>query len=176
MLVRIKMRKIGFLIVLLFALSLYAAQEINIPLKMSLFSFAPMDGPTGSTPDPTDPNQFRATLSGNTLYIHTQAQAVSYVVIRSADSDKQDEDYFYGLSYGDLACQINRPGKYTIRIGYWDTDFYGAITVHSICLYDFNGHLIHSDAEELNYLPLGGYIIKLNTSHGNTSSKFIIKP
>ena len=96
-------RPIYILLLLLCTLAVRANDTIAIPLKMSVFRNMPMDGPTGSTPDPTDPNQFRASLSGNTLFIQTQKDAVSYVVIQEEQTNRNNEDYFYGLSYGEIS-------------------------------------------------------------------------
>ena len=94
------MRKTSLIIgMLMLSVSLIAGNTIDIPLRMSVVQFMPSDNPTGSTPDPTDPNQFRVSLSGNTLTIYTQKDEVSYVVIRSDFSEKKDEDYFYSLSF-----------------------------------------------------------------------------
>ena len=71
-----KLLLIGFLS--FFCLSLLADGRLDIPLTMYVVKLMPLDGPTGSTPDPTDPNQFRASLSGNTLLIETQKGTVSY--------------------------------------------------------------------------------------------------
>ena len=45
--------------------SLCYANSIDIPLMESMVEFSYGDGPKGSTPDPSDPNQIRATLSGH---------------------------------------------------------------------------------------------------------------
>ena len=92
-------RLLLILLVGLFSIGIRATESISIPLKMSVFSYMPMDKPTGSTPDPTDPNQFRASLSGNTLFIQTQKDAVSYVVIQETQAESNNEDYFYDSCY-----------------------------------------------------------------------------
>ena len=157
------------------ALSARADNTISIPLTMSVFKNIPMDGPTGSTPDPTDPNQFKASLTGNTLLIQTQNDAVSYVVIREEQSDRNNEDYFYGLSYGEISCPITHAGLYTIRIGYWKTDFIGYIQVLRIIIADLNGHLIntyyHRDVD-ITQLPPGYYLLRVETTAGATTYKF----
>ena len=161
------------------ALSARADNTISIPLTMSVFKNIPMDGPTGSTPDPTDPNQFKASLTGNTLLIQTQKDAVSYVVIREEQSDRNNEDYFYGLSYGEISCPITHAGLYTIRIGYWKTDFTGSLRVKRIIIADLNGHLIntyyHRDVD-ITQLPPGYYFLRVETTAGATTYKFYKRP
>lgn len=164
-------------LVIVFLLLVYPASADNtiiIPLKMSVFSYMPQDGPTGSTPDPTDPNQFRASLTGNTLQIETQKDAVSYVVIREAESDQRNEDYFYGISYGEISCPVTRSGMYVIRIGYWKTDFTGYLYVRKISVTDFNGHLLTDETPDVRIasLPPGYYILRVETTSGTTTSKF----
>lgn len=172
------MRRIILSIISLFLLAvpLLANDTIPIPLTMSVFSFMPQDTPTGSTPDPTDPNQFRASLTGNTLLIETQKDAVSYVVIQETESDRAGEDYFYDLSYGSLSCPITRTGNYIIRIGYWKTDFIGRLWVKKITLVDLNGHLWGTSLEHLNSLPAGFYVLRLETNIGTTTTKFFQRP
>ncbi len=145
---------------------------ISIPLKMSTFQLAPMDGPTGSTPDPTDPNQFRASLVGNTLLIETQAGQVSYVVIQESESERKDEDYFYGVSFGSVQCPITHAGYYTIHIGYWNTDFTGYLRVLRLALYDFNGRLVSTRLDPTGILLPGWYIMRVETNAGITTTKF----
>ncbi|MBR5677892.1 MAG: T9SS type A sorting domain-containing protein [Paludibacteraceae bacterium] len=167
------MRKTGLIIILLiWSVSLFAGNTIEIPLEMSTVKFMPTDNPTGSTPDPTDPNQFRVTLTGNMLTVFTQKDQISYVVIRSDFSEKYKEDYFYGLSLDSISCPITQPGKYGIHIGHWDTDFLGILSVYSIHLYDFNGknydYLISNPM-----LPQGMYILRVETNYGYTATKII---
>ena len=168
------MRKIGLVIGwLLCFVPLYASNDtIRIPLTMTTIQFMPQDGPTGSTPDPTDPNQFRASLIGNTLSIETQEGQVSYVVIQERESELKDEDYFYGLSYGSIQCPITHAGAYLIHIGYWKTDFTGWLYVKSFSLYDFNGRFISKHLDETGTLPPGYYILRLETPIGITTTKF----
>lgn len=156
--------------------ALGAVNSIDIPLDMNTIKYMPTDSPTGSTPDPTDPNQFHATLTGNILTIETQKDAVSFVVICETSSEQQDKDYFYGLSYGTISIPIVRMGMYYITIGYWNTDFIGQIYVKSISIFDFNGHLLTSDVNHLPSIISGGYIISLQTSYGVTSIKTIMQP
>jgi hypothetical protein len=172
------MRKTGILIVILcfVGLSAVANDTIRIPLTMSVFTRMPQDGPTGSTPDPTDPNQFRASLTGNTLLIETQENAVSYVVIQEKSSDEQGEDYFYGISFGSISCPITRTGEYTIRIGYWKTDFTGHLRVGQMALVDINGHYWGANLDHRNDLPQGLYIFLLKTNLGTTTTKFYHRP
>ena len=167
------MRKTGLIILLccLFAI-VHAANTIDIPLTMSVIQFAPTDNPTGSTPDPTDPNQFRASLTGNTLFIETPKDAVSFVVIRTDFSEK-NEDYFYSLSFDTISCSITQTGIYGIHIGYWNKDFIGVIRVEKIILCDFNGKLYDYSMLENNQLPPGWYILCVVTDLGTTATKFI---
>ena len=154
----------------------WANDTIPIPLTMSVFPYLPMDKPDGSTPDPTDPNQFRASLTGNILLIQTQQDAVSYVVVQETASEQAGQDYFYDLSYGSLSCPITRTGNYIIRIGYWKTDFIGRLWVKKITLVDLNGHLWGTSLEHLNSLPAGFYVLRLETNIGTTTTKFFQRP
>ena len=169
---------IYILLLLLCTLSVRANDTIAIPLKMSVFRNMPMDGPTGSTPDPTDPNQFRASLSGNTLFIQTQKDAVSYVVIQEEQTNRNNEDYFYGLSYGEISCPITHAGLYTIRIGYWKTDFTGSLRVKRIIIADLNGHLMCGSGQnvDISQLPPGYYFLRVETTSGSTTYKFYKRP
>ena len=154
---------------------LYASNSIEIPLRMSVVKFKPSDSPTGSTPDPTDPNQFRATLTGNTLTVYTQKDAVSYVVIRSDFSEQQDRDYFYGLSYDSVSCPITQAGNYMLYIGYWNTDFVGVLSVKNVTVSDLNGK-VYSQSKADSSLPPGFYIIRLDTHIGSTTTKIYKLP
>ena len=172
------MRKVLPLIVFLLvsAVSSAATDTISIPLHMYEGAYAPLDGPTGSTPDPTDPNQFRASLVGNTLLISTQQNAVSFVVVKEGSGSWESEDLFYDLSYGQLSCPLTRTGQYTIHIGYWKTDFVGFIRVFKMAIYDINGRLVASEDTSLENLPQGCYFLRVETSLGTTSSKFYKRP
>lgn len=172
-------RLIYILLLSLCTLSVQANDSIAIPLKMSVFHFLQQDGPTGSTPDPTDPNQFRASLTGNTLFIQTQKNAVSYVVIQEEQTNRNNEDYFYGLSYGEISCPITHAGLYIIRIGCWKTDFTGYLRVERIILYDWNGHLMNTfyrQNVDFTQLPPGYYFLRVETTLGSTTYKFYKRP
>ena len=149
---------------------------IAIPLTMKVFQLAPQDSPTGSTPDPTDPNQFRASLVGNTLLIETQAGQVSYVVIQESESNSKKEDYFFELSYGSVSCPITHAGLYSIYIGYWNTDFIAHLRVERVNLYDLNGHLLTERMPYNTPLPAGMYILRVETTIGTTTIKFYQQP
>ena len=166
------------IILVLLAGSIHANDTISIPLTIAVFQFMPQDGPTGSTPDPTDPNQFRASLTGNKLLIETQKNAVSYVVIQETRSNYKNEDYFFGISYGEISCPITRPGNYTIRIGYWTSDFIGYLQVMKIVLSDLNGHILSLNGQEtdITALPSGFYFLRVETSLGTTGYKFYKQP
>lgn len=170
------MRKRLLYIMLFLASACWAGNNtIDVPLTMSTFSYMPKDGPTGSTPDPTDPNQFRVTLTGNTLLIQTQQDAVSYVVIQDKKTDYLGEDYFYGISHGEISCSITRPGAYFICIGYWNTNFVGTLYVGSCTLLDLHGHVWGNSIEDMNQLPEGFYIFQIKTALGTTTTKFYHK-
>jgi len=167
------MRKLLSILLVCAACVCHATNEtISIPLRMSVFSYMPMDGPTGSTPDPTDPNQFRVTLTGNTLHVETQEGQLSYVVIKETSSESQNEDYFYAISFGDVSCPITRTGSYTIQIGCWKTDFKGYLYVYQISMYDLNGHYLGTRLDQMSELPAGNYILRIATNHGKTTNKF----
>ena len=166
------MRKWMICIGLLFCVCLVASENtIKIPLYMSVFRYLPADNPTGSTPDPTDPTQFHASLTGNTLTVQTQPGEVSYVVITESQSERNNEDYFFGLSDGIITCQITRPGQYTIYIGHWKTDFKGDIYVYESGVWDMSGRLVQKQIIDIPALNPGDYIIRLKTTLGKTSSK-----
>ena len=158
-------------ILLLAARFTAAGNTISIPLTTSVFDYIHKETPTTSTPDPTDPNQFRVSLTGNTLLIETQKDLVSYVVIQETQSDQNNEDYFYGLSYGAISCTILRAGSFTIRIGCWKTDFVGHLYVKSISLFDLNGHLISKSYSPTDSVPPGYYLLRVETSLGVTTTK-----
>lgn len=171
------MRRIGLTIVFMcLFVPLMATNSIEIPLTMRIIEMMPMpmplDNPTGSTPDPTDPNQFRATLTGNTLTIRTQKNEVSYVVIRSNFCEAKNEDYFYSLCFDSVSCPITQPGRYGIYIGHWNTDFIGWLIVESVTLSDFIGK-IYDSSLLLSPLPRGLYIVTLKTNIGSTSTKIL---
>ena len=153
-------------------LPLMAESRLNIPLDMRFILLAPPDGPTGSTPDPTDPNQFCATLVGNKLVVQTQSDAISYVVVRSDFSEQAGEDYFYSLSTDSVSCEITRPGTYSIQIGHWNVDFVGWVKVKSINWYDFTGrnygHELPSDVLS------GYYFLCIETNLGKSTTKYFI--
>lgn len=166
------MRKsLCFIVLLCWFVTLPATNTIDIPLRMSVMSLMPSSNP-GSTPDPTDPNQFRVTLTGNILTITTMRDAASYVVIRTDFCERRNEDYFYSLSFDSVTCPITQPGIYAIHIGCWNMDFAGAIEVKSVQLCDFNGKQY-----PLNWLsgqlPPGMYIIRVVTNRGTTSTKIL---
>lgn len=166
------MRKVGVLIAMMvwFA-SIGLANTIDIPLQMSVVRLSPLDNPIGSTPDPTDPNQFRATLTGNTLSIFTQQDNVSYVVIRSDYSERYNEDYFFALSFDNVSCTIDRSGEYGIHIGYWNTDFVAKFYVQEIAIYDFDGKkYAYSSFQSLS--P-GMYVVRMVTNFGATTTKIL---
>ena len=168
----IDMRKIGLIIIGLCCFNfVWAIDRLDIPLMRSVVCLMPQDNPTGSTPDPTDPNQFRASLTGNTLLIETQKETVSYVVIRSDFSDDADEDYFFAISIDSVSCPIDRPGKYTIRIGHWNTDFVGFLEVKELNWFDFNGKNYGMDKPAWQTGMY--YILILQTNLGNSSVKYL---
>jgi hypothetical protein len=164
-------------ILLFFASSCWAeSNTIYVPLTMSTFAYMPQDGPTGSTPDPTDPNQFRVSLTGNTLLVETQKDAASCVVIQETQAEYMGEDYFYGISNGEISCSITRAGEYVIYIGYWNTNFVGILRVEKCTLLDFNGHVWGNSIEYINQLPEGFYIFRIETKLGTTTAKFYHRP
>jgi hypothetical protein len=150
--------------------------SIPIPLRMSAFKYAPMDSPIGSTPDPTDPNQFTASIVGGKFVITTQSDAFSYVVIRETQSEANNEDYFYSISTGQVECPITHTGTYTIEIGYWKTSFLGHITIWDIGVFDINGKRIQLSIPDFKQLQPGVYYIAYQTSLGNSSTKIHLLP
>lgn len=169
------MRKYLIIIGLLFAMHMAAGNIISIPIRMSGVFNMLEKGPTGSTPDPTDPNQFRATLTGNMLLIETPVNAVSYVVIQEGESERNNEDYFYSISTGSVTCPITRVGLYAIRIGCWNEDYIGYLRVTKITIVDLNGHYWGAALDKTDELPTGYYIIRLETNMGTTATKIYIQ-
>ena len=168
---------IALLICALHAPSMVMGEDsIPIPLRMSAFKYAPMDSPIGSTPDPTDPNQFTASIVGGKFVITTQSDAFSYVVIQEKLSELQNEDYFYSVSTGKIECPITRTGTYTIEIGYWKNTFVGHVVIRDIAVFDFNGKRIQSSIPDLKQLQPGVYFIAYQTSLGNSSTKIHLLP
>lgn len=162
------------ILLLLFVAAACASNTIRVPLRVSTVQLLPQDGPTGSTPDPTDPTQFRVELTGNMLTVITQPEHVSYVVIRSDFSEKNDEDYFFALSYDSVSCPITRAGEYSIAIGCWNTDLVGLINVKRVDIYTFDGQRLDGPIEDLKRQP-GLYIIRLETDLGVTTLKTVCK-
>ena len=168
---------IALLICALHAPSMVMGEDsIPIPLRMSAFKYAPMDSPIGSTPDPTDPNQFTASIVGGKFVITTQSDAFSYVVIQEKLSELQNEDYFYSVSTGKIECPITRTGTYTIEIGYWKNTFVGHVVIRDIAVFDFNGKRIQSSVPDFKQLQPGVYFIAYQTSLGNSSTKIHLLP
>lgn len=169
------MRKCLLFIGILCALHVAAGNTVSIPIWMSGREAFATDNPTGSTPDPTDPNQFRALLTGNTLLVQTPENAVSYVVVQESESERKNEDYFYSISLGAVSCPITRVGWYAIRIGCWNTDYVGYLRVTRVALYDLNGHYWGATLDKLDELPAGYYFLRLETNVGATTTKFYIQ-
>ena len=151
--------------------SLYAANSIDIPLMVSRVEYSYADGPKGSTPDPPDPNQIRATLTGNTLRIEKEADMNSYVVIRESQKEIMNEAY-YNLSSGTIVYPITRPGQYVIRISSPGKDYIGCLQVHEIYVCDSNGQRLDHFPDSSSGMPNGFSFIRLETSLGTTTSKF----
>lgn len=166
------MRKYLTIILILLAVRMAASNTISIPLStsggQSLSEYL-------STPDPTDPNQFRASLTGNMLLILTPENAVSYVVIQETESERQNEDYFYSVSLGSVSCPITRAGLYAIRIGCWDKDYVGYLLVKKVGVYDLNGRYWGATPDKIDELPEGYYLIRVETNIGTTCTKFYVQ-
>lgn len=166
------MRKCLIFIGILFAVRMAASNTIYIPITMSGVTSIVENGPTGSTPDPTDPNQFRVSLTGNMLLVQTPENPVSYVVIQESESEWKNEDYFYAVSFGSVSCPITHVGLYAVRIGCWNIDYVGYLRVTKVALLDLNGHYWGASLDNMNELPAGFYIIRLETNIGTTTTKF----
>ena len=151
--------------------SLYAADSIDIPLMVSRVEYSYGDGPKGSTPDPSDPNQIRATLIGNTLRIEKDAGTDSYVVIQECQKERMTETY-YDLKSGTIIYPITRPGQYVIRISSRGKDYIGCLQVHEIYVCNNNGQRLDHFPDSSSGIPNGFSFIRLETSLGTTTSKF----
>ena len=151
--------------------SLYAANSIDIPLMVSRVEYSYADGPKGSIPDPPDPNQIRATLTGNTLRIEKDADMNSYVVIRECQKERISESSF-SLSNGAIDYPITGPGQYVIRISSPKKDYIGCLQVHEIYVCDSNGQRLDHFPDSSSGMPNGFSFIRLETSLGTTTSKF----
>ena len=151
--------------------SLCYANSIDIPLMESRVEFSYGDGPKGSTPDPPDPNQIRATLTGNTLRIEKEADMNSYVVIRECQKERISESSF-SLSNGAIDYPITGPGQYVIRISSRGNDYIGCLQVHEIYVCNNNGQRLDHFPDSSSGMPNGFSFIRLETSLGTTTSKF----
>ncbi len=166
------MRRVLLIILLIAGIgSLYSANSIDIPLMASMVEIGYGDGSTRSTPDPPDPNQIRATLTGNTLRIEKDADMNSYVVIRESQKEIMNEAY-YNLSSGTIVYPITRPGQYVIRISSQGKDYIGRLQVHEIYVCNNNGQRLDHFPDSSSGMPNGFSFIRLETSLGTTTSKF----
>lgn len=151
--------------------SLCYANSIDIPLMESMVEFSYGDGPKGSTPDPSDPNQIRATLIGNTLRIEKEADMNSYVVIRECQEERISESS-YDLKSGTIIYPITRPGLYVIRISSPGKDYTGCLQVNAIYVCNSNGQRLDHFPDPSGGVPYGLSFVILETSLGTTTSKF----
>ena len=151
--------------------SLYAANSIDIPLMVSRVEYSYEDGPKGSTPDPSDPNQIRATLIGNTLRIEKEADMNSYVVIRECQKERISESS-YSLSNGAIDYPVTGPGQYVIWISSPKKDYIGCLQVHEIYVCDSNGQRLNGFTDSSRGVSYGFSFVRLVTSLGTTTSKF----
>jgi len=152
-----------------------ATNTIRVPLRVSYVTLLPQDNPTGSTPDPTDPTQFRVSLTGNILTIQTQPDKVSYVLVRSDFSEQKNEDYFFSVCYDSVSCPITRPGEYSIAIGCWNADLVGVIQVKSVDIFTFDGQRLNTYSVGPAMDKPGLYIVRLETDLGVTTLKTLRK-
>ncbi len=151
--------------------SLCYANSIDIPLMESRVELGYEDGPKGSTPDPSDPNQIRATLIGNTLRIEKDAGTDSYVVIQECQKERMTETY-YDLKSGTIIYPITRPGQYVIRISSPGKDYTGCLQVNEIYVCNSNGQRLDYFPDSSDGVPYGFSFVLLETSLGITTSKF----
>ena len=166
------MRRVLLIILLIAGIgSLYSANSIDIPLMVSMFENIYGDGPTGSTSDPPDPNQIRATLIGNTLRIEKEADMNSYVVIRECQKERISESS-YDLKSGTIIYPITRPGQYVIRISSPGNDYTGCLQVNEIYVCNSNGQRLDCFPDSSGGVPYGLSFVLLETSLGITTSKF----
>lgn len=152
--------------------SLCYANPIDIPLIVAGAETGLIaDGPKGSTPDPFDPNQIRATLIGNTLHIEKDAGTDSYVVIQECQKERMTETY-YDLKSGTIIYPITRPGQYVIRISSSGKDYTGCLQVNEIYVCNSNGQRLDYFPDSSGGVPYGLSFVLLETSLGITTSKF----
>jgi len=169
-------------------MSAETTQEIPLfPYTDGLY-FMPSSNP--HTPDPDDPNQFRATLTGNTLSVyqestlHTEVQVVNLytqtVVVHEYMRDSLSvvlrESGHYSVILGGRVPLI---GHFTIFHPLTNADLfyvYSAHYVRSVDVVDSSGRmLIHCRRQviDLSELPRGLYIIRVQTDASVESYKIM---
>ena len=78
----------------------------------SLRAADPYDGNGGIGINPTDPNQFRATITGRTLAVSVDNANNTQVIVRNASGSVVLNSQFYGFT----AEQLSATGAHTIEI------------------------------------------------------------
>ena len=73
---------------------------------------APLDDPGHAGANPTDPNQFRATITGRTLAVTVDNANNTQVIVRNASGTVVLNSQFYGFT----AEQLAATGAHTIEI------------------------------------------------------------
>lgn len=168
------MRKILFIILWIAGIgSLYSANSIEIPLiEIGLYA----DSPKGSTPDPSDPNQIRAALTGNTLRIEKNADGDTYeIVIQERLKEGMNEAY-YNLTTGAIVHPITRVGQYIICISSLKGEYIGCLQVNAIYVCGSNGQRLDCFPDAAGGVLNGFSVVTLETSLGTTTSKFFRLP
>lgn len=172
-------------------------QEIPLyPYAEGLY-FAPaqtQDDPGRSTPDPTDPTQFRATLTDNTLTVENQTDHAVMVLVTDLFSNQrvvnlecrqqqsvilQHQGQYSLILVNDWVCLAGRFSIYENLPADDRWFIYTAGIVRDIRVYDLSGHQIpvtrQYNSLDLSSLPSGMYIIHIETSAGLKSVK-ILRP
>lgn len=72
----------------------------------------PLDGPGQSGADPTDPNQFCATITGRLLAVNVNNSNNTQVIVRNAAGNVVVNTQFYGYT----SQQLNASGAHSIEI------------------------------------------------------------
>lgn len=163
-------------------------QEIPLyPYAEGLY-FAPaqtQDDPGRSTPDPTDPTQFRATLTGNTLSVENHTFYGVNVLVTELYEDRLVANLQCGTS---CSVVLRDPGAYSVLIACNDVYFIGHFSIYeplqapdrwyyygaapslyyTISVYDFYGRQwsvpVEYNGVDLSSLPQGIYLICVRTN------------
>lgn len=172
-------------------------QEIPLyPYREGLY-FAPKittDDPGRSTPDPDDPTQFRASLTGNTLSVENHTFYGVNVLVTELYEDRLVANLQCGTS---CSVVLRDPGAYSVLIACNDVYFIGHFSIYeplqapdrwyyygaapspyyTISVYDFYGRQwsvpVEYNGVDLSSLPQGIYLICVRTNNNIQTYKIM---